>query len=147
MNKQAEIVGLKQTHFDNPHGLCNIYNYSTALDMAILANKCMYIEQFRKVVKTKTYTVHTELRTYEWSNTNKLLGPDQIQKNDLDAGQADDSPVNLFKGTLGCKTGITPTAGPCFAGAFSRTGTYERSTTTTTTTTTPTAGTTTTTTT
>ena len=45
------------------------------------------------------YTVDS----YEWQNTNKLLD------GDLE-----------FKGTIGCKTGVTPVAGPCFAGAFER---------------------------
>lgn len=26
----------------------------------------------------------------------------------------------MFKGTLGCKTGVTQSAGPCFSGRFSR---------------------------
>ena len=32
----------------------------------------------------------------------------------------DDENVSLFKGTLGCKTGITKSAGPCFSGYFSK---------------------------
>lgn len=115
MNVQVERLGLKLTHFDNPHGLCNLHNFSTAHDMAIVTNRCMYMEQFRNVVKTKCYEAKTDLKTYQWQNTNKLLGCDLNE---------DETPVPLFKGTLGCKTGITPTAGPCFAGAFSRTGLY-----------------------
>lgn len=28
--------------------------------------------------------------------------------------------VEMFEGTLGCKTGVTHTAGPCFSGYFAR---------------------------
>ena len=59
----------------------------------------MKIDIFRKVVQTIMYTVDS----YEWQNTNKLLD------GDLE-----------FQGTIGCKTGVTPVAGPCFAGAFER---------------------------
>jgi serine-type D-Ala-D-Ala carboxypeptidase (penicillin-binding protein 5/6) len=116
MNVFAEKMEMQNTHFDSPHGLCNIHNVSTAHDMAILTNKCMYIDQFRQIVKTKYFEVTTEMKTYEWQSTNKLLG---CKFND------DETPVPVFKGTLGCKTGITNSAGPCFAGAFSRAANYE----------------------
>jgi D-alanyl-D-alanine carboxypeptidase len=38
----------------------------------------------------------------------------------------DETPIPVFKGTLGCKTGITSSAGPCFAGAFSKAANYEK---------------------
>lgn len=86
------------TYFDSPHGLCNILNISTAHDMAILTHKCMAIPLLAKIVKTLTYELKTEKRLYEWQNTNKLLGFDFDE---------DESAVKVFKGTLGCKTGIT----------------------------------------
>jgi D-alanyl-D-alanine carboxypeptidase len=52
----------------------------------------------------------TSKRKYEWQNTNRLLGFD------FDS----DETVEMFKGTLGCKTGVTQSAGPCFSGRFSR---------------------------
>jgi hypothetical protein len=63
------------------------------------------------VVRTTFYEVETELMQYEWQNTNRLLG------HDFDS---DDIIVPKFDGTLGCKTGVTPSAGPCFSGCFSR---------------------------
>ena len=48
---------------------------------------------------------------YDWINTNRLLGSEF---------DCDETFVEPFKGTLGCKTGITPSAGPCFSGAFRR---------------------------
>jgi len=55
--------------------------------------------------------METPLQQYEWQNTNRLLGG---------VGDLDDGPVEAFKGTIGCKTGITQTAGPCFSGCFQR---------------------------
>ena len=70
----------------------------------------MQNEVFSEVVKTPFYEVETELAQYEWQNTNRLLGYD------FDS----EDTVPLFMGTLGCKTGVTPSAGPCFSGYFSR---------------------------
>jgi D-alanyl-D-alanine carboxypeptidase len=64
-------------------------------------------EIFRKVVGTKTYqtTAHGTIKEsrvgnteYKWDNSNKLLGK--------------------MNGLLGCKTGITDAAGPCFGGYY-----------------------------
>lgn len=70
----------------------------------------MQIELFAEVVRTPFYAVDTELRAYEWYNTNKLLGVDVDNE----------ETVEMFEGTLGCKTGVTVTAGPCFSGCFAR---------------------------
>jgi len=70
----------------------------------------MQIHLFAEIVRTPFYTLNTPLRSYEWYNTNKLLGVD------LDSEET----VEKFEGTLGCKTGITPTAGPCFSSCFAR---------------------------
>ncbi len=55
-----------KTYFDSPHGLCNIFNISTAKDMAILTQKCMAIPLLAQIVKTLTYEFKTEKRLYEW---------------------------------------------------------------------------------
>jgi D-alanyl-D-alanine carboxypeptidase len=110
MNITASKIGMTNTTFDCPHGLSNNFNVSTALDVAILSYQCMQNDVFTTVVKTPFYEVETELAVYEWQNTNRLLGYD------FDS----EDTVPLFHGTLGCKTGITPSAGPCFAGYFSR---------------------------
>ena len=72
----------------------NKYNYSTAYDVCLLSAKCMTLPRFREVVRTKEWRV----RDYHWENTNKLLSPET--------------------GFIGCKTGITDAAGPCFSGCY-----------------------------
>jgi D-alanyl-D-alanine carboxypeptidase len=71
----------------------------------------MELDAFKEVVITPFYEVETEENYYEWQNTNRLLGVDFDNE---------EITVEKFSGTLGCKTGITPSAGPCFSGYFSR---------------------------
>jgi D-alanyl-D-alanine carboxypeptidase (penicillin-binding protein 5/6) len=51
MNKKAEELGLKMSHFNVSHGMHNDQNYSTALDMAKLSCYAMSKDLFKKVVK------------------------------------------------------------------------------------------------
>ena len=101
---------LGSTFYDSPHGLMNKFNISTAADVAILTTECMKIDEYRKVVGTVKYeciagpgsskTIDGKLNKYKWENSNKLLGN--------------------YPGILGCKTGITTAAGPCFAGYYEK---------------------------
>jgi D-alanyl-D-alanine carboxypeptidase len=123
MNANAKVIGMEDTWYDSPHGLSNEFNQSTASDQARLASHCLkkYTE-FEEIVSTATmkYTVEVPLEfmetpstminedgthfikepsnthTYEWENTNKMLGK---------------------KNWIGVKTGITRTAGPCLIAA------------------------------
>ena len=54
MNLRAQALGLRQTHFANPHGLDSGENYSSARDLAALAQAALQNPQFRTVVGTKT---------------------------------------------------------------------------------------------
>lgn len=56
MNLRAQALGLRQTHFANPHGLDSGENYSSARDLAMLAQAALQNQQFRTVVGTKTIT-------------------------------------------------------------------------------------------
>ena len=58
MNHEAQRMGMKQTHFMNPHGLPSPENYSTAEDLSILARRL--IEDFPEyyplfAIKSFTY--------------------------------------------------------------------------------------------
>jgi D-alanyl-D-alanine carboxypeptidase (penicillin-binding protein 5/6) len=70
MNKNGEILGLKGSMYDSPHGLGNYNNKSTALDIAKLATAAMSFQKFREVVSTKFYSVKKNTngnkRTYKW---------------------------------------------------------------------------------
>ena len=69
MNDKARSLGLKNTHFENPHGLDAADHYSTAEDLAILAAYAMENPIFAKIVSTKTISVGRRQLT----NHNKLL--------------------------------------------------------------------------
>lgn len=99
MNQYAKKLKMNQTAFDNPHGLANPTNRSTAKDIAKLTSVCMKMSKFREIVRTKCYSSTLSMpafksyRRISWQNTNKLLDADW----------------------LGVKTGVTPTAGPCLS--------------------------------
>lgn len=101
MNKNAKAIGLLHTRYDNPTGLGDIFNKSTAEDVGKLCAAAMKLPKFREVVSCKDYkcvsrTKEGGTREYSWVNTHKLLE----------------------KGYNGIKTGITPNAGPCLASSI-----------------------------
>lgn len=101
MNANATKLKMFSSNFDSPHGLMNRFNYSTAYDVCLLTQRCMQLPRFCEVVKTRVYTTFPKNRSvnpYIWENTNKLLG--------------------TVEGFVGCKTGVTDSAGPCFSGCF-----------------------------
>lgn len=73
MNKKAEELGLEQSHFVTPHGLDNEEHYTTAYELAVMADYALNIEEFAKVVSTKSYTVTINGYSKTINNTNELL--------------------------------------------------------------------------
>lgn len=98
MNDKAWLLGMKDSHFVNPHGLDAPEHYSTARDLAILAAYAMKNPIFSQTVSTKTVTVgNRSLR-----NHNKLLW--QVE------------------GADGVKTGYTKAAGRLLVSSAQRQG-------------------------
>jgi serine-type D-Ala-D-Ala carboxypeptidase (penicillin-binding protein 5/6) len=93
MNQEADSMGLKNTHFENPAGIDARGHYSSARDLATMARAAMKYPTFADIVDTEEATVSTQNREIEFTNTNLLL---------YDYEQAD-----------GVKTGTSPQAGPC----------------------------------
>lgn len=100
MNSKAEELGLKNSHFETPHGLDSDEHYTTAYELALLADYALQNSTFRKIVGTKTYTVTINGFPKNLSNTNELLG-------------------NL-NGVYGVKTGFTNGANRCLVTACKR---------------------------
>ena len=91
MNNKASEIGMKNSTFNNPHGLdAEKGNYSTAYDMAILTSYAMKLDEYKKITGTKSYSLKTNKNTYVWKNKNKLL--------------------RLYKYATGGKTGFTDIA-------------------------------------
>ena len=70
MNREAERMGLKATHFGNPHGLPNKENYSTAQDLSTLAMRVIAdYPDFYKIDSVKSFTYNK----ISQPNRNRLL--------------------------------------------------------------------------
>ena len=102
MNEKAEELGLENTHFVTPHGLDNPDHYTTAYELAKLADYALKNEIFAKVVNTKNYTVTINGYPKNIVNTNELLG--------------------YLEGVNGVKTGFTNNAGRCLVTSVNRNG-------------------------
>ena len=92
MNEYASTIGMKNTHFVNPHGLDSngVGNTSTAYDMALLTKVAMQNETFAHIFGTRSYTAESNLKTYNWEGKNKLF--------------------SMYEYTTGGKTGYTEAA-------------------------------------
>ena len=70
MNREAKRMGLNNTQFANSHGLPNKDNYSTAADLAILANRVIAdYPEFYKIDSVKSFTYNKITQ----ANRNRLL--------------------------------------------------------------------------
>lgn len=104
MNRRAEEIGMKNTHFVTPSGLHDEEHYSTAYDMALLAREALKNDSFRELCSSrKTKLTFGDPPFDRWlSNHNRLL--------------------SYYDGCIGVKTGFTKTAGRCLVSAAERDG-------------------------
>src|SRR5690554_1178821 len=73
MNQHSQLLGLKNTHFENPHGLTSKEHYSSARDMALLARaQIMEFPEGYKTYAQKEFT-YNGIRQ---PNRNRLLWRD-----------------------------------------------------------------------
>lgn len=93
MNKKAQKLGMKNTHFKNPAGLDDPEQISTPYDLALAARELLKNKLLSKIASTRDITVSDNdfIHFHRLSNVNKLLG--EIQ------------------GIGGLKTGYTEIAG------------------------------------
>lgn len=98
MNDKARLLGLRNTHFENPNGLDSPGHYSTARDLAVLAAYAMENPVFYKTVSAKTVTAGQRYLR----NHNKLLW--------------------MVEGADGVKTGFTRAAGRALVSSATRDG-------------------------
>jgi|SaaInl25SG_5_DNA_1037380.scaffolds.fasta_scaffold17454_1 D-alanyl-D-alanine carboxypeptidase (penicillin-binding protein 5/6) len=74
MNRKARNLGMRDSHFLNPHGLTASGQYSTARDMAICGRAAFHNSTLRGIMDTKTYTFRfANGRSKKLDNTNKVL--------------------------------------------------------------------------
>lgn len=97
MNKKAEELGLKNTHYSNVTGYDIDNHYSTAKEVLDLLLYSLENPLFKKIYETKTYTLTNGLKVESTVNKyNKTLGYDTSR-------------------IIGSKTGYTGDAGLCMS--------------------------------
>ena len=111
MNKKAEELGCKNTHFVNPNGIHNSNHYTTAYDMYLIARYAMKNEEFVKIVSTYQHAL---------SATNKYSKNDRIMKNTNSF--VNPSSRYYDENVKGIKTGTTLQAGNCLITNISKNG-------------------------
>lgn len=97
MNQKAEELGLENSHFVVPHGLDTKNHFTTAYELAKIADYALNIPKIKEIVGSKNYTVTINGYPKAIRNTNELLG--------------------YLDGVYGVKTGFTNGAGRCLVTA------------------------------
>lgn len=104
MNQRARAMGLRDTQFADPCGWDAPGQYSTASDLARLAEQAMQHPEFARLASRVHVTIATtnDRRKFHFSNTNALIG--------------------RYEGAIGVKTGTTGRAGHCLVAIAERNG-------------------------
>lgn len=100
MNRKAQDLGLKNTHFANAYGLPAEGHYTSAYDLAVMAKEALKYPLVRKLTSMKEYDLRGG--KFKLWNTNKLLW--------------------WYQGADGFKTGWTNEAKYCLASTVERDG-------------------------
>ncbi|MBQ8140261.1 MAG: D-alanyl-D-alanine carboxypeptidase [Clostridia bacterium] len=104
MNGKAEEMGLRNTHFTNPHGLYDEEHYTTAYDLAVITAHALRNEDIKQIVSTYKKTIPSS----DGENTRLLVNHNKMLK--------------LYDGAIGVKTGFTKATGRCLVSAAARDG-------------------------
>ena len=104
MNQKAQELGLRDTHFVNPHGLDADGHYSSAYDLALMGRYALSNPLFARIVATERKVIQAN-RTFYLQNTNRLLAR-----------------RDLYPGVDGIKTGTSDKAGNCLVASVTRDG-------------------------
>lgn len=100
MNKKAKELGMLNTHFKNPAGYDDEFQYSTAQDLTKLARAAVANPIISSIVATKSVVINdvTGTKTYYLENVNKLLGV-VVGLEGVKTGQTEGSLENLVTKT------------------------------------------------
>ena len=104
MNAKAISLGLRDTHFANPHGLDAEAHYTTAYELAVLARAALQNPLFKTIVSTRKTTI-----PHSGTDGVRLL----VNHNKM---------LRLYDGCIGVKTGYTQKSGRCLVSAAERDG-------------------------
>lgn len=108
MNRYAQELGCKGSHFVNPDGQDEDGQYTCISDVIIIAKKALEYDVFREIVKTPEKEVKlVSGEVYNWSNTNSMLNQDSYY---------------YYEECVGIKTGFTTDAGFCLLSCAEKDG-------------------------
>lgn len=103
MNDKAKEIGLTSTNFENPTGMYDINQYTTARDMAVLTQYALEVPLFESIATVPEYSPsiqnlqnHPDHSEWLWTNSNLMMDP-----------QSD----YYYTGAKGIKTGNLSAAG------------------------------------
>ena len=103
MNAKAEELELKNTHFDNPHGLDSQTHYTTAKELALITAEAVKNPIFTEITSTYKKTI-----TNSQGNERLLVNHNKLLRN--------------YDGAIGVKTGYTKKSGRSLVGCAERNG-------------------------
>ena len=105
MNRKAQQLGMKGSHFGNPDGIHQADHYFSLEDMAMLGQLALQTPQIMAYAQQSSVTTTMNGRVKRWENTNKLLH---------------ESGEFYCPYSIGLKTGRTNAAGNCLLSAFQK---------------------------
>ena len=106
MNKRADEMGLKSTHFVTPSGLDAAEHYTTAYELALIAKEALSNDAFAKAAASQSARLCYGNPPYNrtLTNHNKLL--------------------KMYDDVVGVKTGFTKKSGRCLVSASKKDGKF-----------------------
>lgn len=118
MNKKAEELGCKNSHFANAHGYHDDNHYTTAYDMSLITAEALKNDTIKKIAGEKSFSgdgagntleENTNLITqeYNWKSHNLLIADGEYH----------------YEYATGLKTGFTDQAGDCVSATAEKDGT------------------------
>lgn len=110
MNAKVEELGLKNTHFTNPHGLHDKKQYTTASDVYIMAKYAITLPKFMEICSTTEYNI----TSVDIEDAEPLMSTNQLMNENSEY---------YYQYTKGIKTGTTDEAGFCLASTAVKDGT------------------------
>ncbi len=104
MNERAASMGLKSTHFENPHGLYHEEHYTTARELSLIGAEVLKHPLLKEIVSTVKMTI-----SHDGIPDRRLL----VNHNKL---------LRTYEGAIGLKTGFTKRTGRTLVSAAERDG-------------------------
>lgn len=109
MNQKAKEIGMKNSHFVTPHGLHHDDHYTTAKDLALLADACLEVEILREIANCVIFDMPaTNMQPEREIKTTNFL---KIEGSGY-----------YYEYANGLKTGYTDIAGRCLASSAQKDG-------------------------